>query len=212
MSKTKSKKSKTVLIIPASRGAEVRLDLGCGQTPKPGFEGVDLYSEEAKHRFDLLTFPWPFADSSVDEIYCAHFIEHIPMEVRNGKDLLLAFFDEVYRVLKPRGKAEFIWPNLKSVRAFQDPTHRRFIPTEVLYYLHRPWREANKLTHGLYDVAADFDFSINPGLTPEVRERLELDALHLRAPEVQVRTNHRMQEGWDLISDWQAILVSRKAP
>lgn len=207
----KKNKSVPVLVTPSLEASSVRLDLGCGQTPKAGFEGVDLYSEQAKHRFDLLTFPWPFADSSVDEVYCAHFIEHIPMEVRGGKDLFFAFFDELYRVLKSRGKAEIIWPNLKSVRAFQDPTHRRFIPTESLLYLHRPWREANKLTHGLYDVTADFDFSVNPGLTPEVRERLELDALHLRAPEVQARTNHRMLEGWDLIADWQAVLVSRKS-
>ena len=207
-----SKKNKNApkLVTPPLEDQPLRLDLGCGQTPKAGFEGVDAYAEEAKYCFDLLTFPWPFTDSSVDEVYCAHFIEHIPMEVRDGKDLFFAFFDELYRVLKPRGKAEFIWPNLKSVRAFQDLTHRRFIPTETLLYLHKPWREANKLTHGLYDVAADFDFSVNPGLTPDVRERLELDSLHLRTPEVQARTNARMQEGWDLIADWQAILVSRK--
>ena len=132
------------------------------------------------------------------------------MEVRDGRDLFLAFFDELFRVLKPGAKAEIVWPNLKSVRAFQDPTHRRFIPIESLYYVNRGWREMNRLTHGLYDVASDFDFTINPGISAEVRERLDLDSLHLRAPDVQARTSARMAEGWDLIADWQAILVSRK--
>ena len=27
----------------------LRLDLGCGQNPKEGFEGVDLYGDKAKH-------------------------------------------------------------------------------------------------------------------------------------------------------------------
>ena len=140
----------------------MKLDLGCGKTPREGFEGVDLYAPEAKHRVDLFRMPWPFASDSVEEIHCSHFIEHVPMlyiapgeaptpapTSEHSKDLLIAFFDEVYRVLQPEGRAQFIWPALQSVRAFQDPTHRRFIPGEALSYFSREWREGNGLGHYL---------------------------------------------------------------
>jgi hypothetical protein len=105
----------------------VRLDLGCGQSPQEGYTGVDLWAPDADIKMDLLKFPWPWADDSVDEIFSSHFIEHIPMEYvdsrhlvyekkelrgygtyqfiphrspHEGKDLFFAFFDEVWRVLK----------------------------------------------------------------------------------------------------------------
>lgn len=70
----------------------IKLDLACGQTPKEGYEGVDMYAPNAKYKINLNEFPWPWADSSVDAIYCAHFIEHIPAEDLNGKDRLFCFF------------------------------------------------------------------------------------------------------------------------
>jgi hypothetical protein len=185
-----SKESTVVLAKPASI---VKLDLACGQSPKEGFEGVDLW-EGACHRWDLLQFPWPWKDSSVDELHCSHFIEHIPMATTAaGKDLLFAFFDECHRVLKPGGRMTVLCPNARSNRAFQDPTHRRFIVAETFLYLHKPWRVANKLDH--YKVACDFHVQCDP-IVPT-----ELTLLH---PEAQMR---RFTESWNVILDWQAVLT-----
>ncbi len=139
----------------------VKLDLGGGQSPKEGFTNVDIY-DGADVVHDLFTFPYPFEDGSVDEIYCSHFIEHIPMEyvTINGKpkDMLFAFWDECYRILKPAGKMHLVFPNCTSIRAFQDPTHRRFIPETTAYYLNKGWRQINKLDH--YNAECDFDVNV----------------------------------------------------
>lgn len=72
--------------------------------------------------------------------------------------MFFAFFDEIYRILKPGGKARIIFPCATSTRAFQDPTHRRFIPEQTVYYLTKKWREDNKLDH--YNVDCDFEFEV----------------------------------------------------
>jgi hypothetical protein len=93
----------------------LKLDLACGQRPYDGFEGVDMFSENAKHRWNLLRYPWPLEDESVFEIRCSHFVEHIPMEHVDksgarceqweGVDAMERFFEEVHRVLVPDGFA-----------------------------------------------------------------------------------------------------------
>jgi SAM-dependent methyltransferase len=150
---------------------KVRLDFGCGMTPREGFEGVDKISNlRVSHVVDVLKFPLYWKESSVDEIRCEHFIEHIPArEVEEGdltpfgqvsrqdmigQDMFLAFFDECHRILRPGGLITLIWPALQSARAFKDPTHRRFIPFETLRYLDAGWRTSNNLGH--YHVRCDF--------------------------------------------------------
>jgi hypothetical protein len=57
----------------------LRLDLGCGSTPKEGFDGVDISpNAKAKYVHDLNKMPWPFHDNSVDEVFSSHLLEHIP--------------------------------------------------------------------------------------------------------------------------------------
>ena len=136
----------------------MKLNLACGQTRIEGFTGVDIvktdYSDVVH---DLLSFPWPFEAESVDRVVCSHFIEHIPMrETAEGKDLFLAFFDELWRVMKVGATGMFIAPYGASDRAFQDPTHRRFIVAPSFLYLNRGWRNMNKLNH--YDVRCNFAF------------------------------------------------------
>lgn len=135
--------------IPVDDSRPLKLDLACGQTPKEGYTGVDKFCGD--ERVDLLVFPWPFEDNSVDALYCSHFIEHIAMNdlTNGGTDLLIAFFNEAFRVAKPGASFELVWPALQSVRAFQDPTHRRFIPLQTMLYLSAKMREENKLGHYL---------------------------------------------------------------
>lgn len=115
----------------------MKLDLGCGQHVRPGYQGVDIAALPDVVQTDLMK-PWPWEDSSIDGFSSNHFIEHIPLNLisdRIPKDPFFFFFDEAYRVAKPDAIFEVIWPALQSVRAFQDPTHRRFIPVETMHYL-----------------------------------------------------------------------------
>ena len=185
----------------------LKLDLACGQTCREGFEGVDI-CDGVKHKINLLRFPWPFETSSVDELHCSHFIEHIPMEfvdesgnyvpcgTPGAKDLFFKFFDECWRILKPEAWMTVVTPCARNNRAFQDPTHRRFIVAESFLYLFRQWRENNKLDH--YNVACDFAGDVVPTVFAE---------MNARAPEVQ---QQKFMEAWNVIIDWHAKLKAVK--
>lgn len=191
----------------------IRLDLAGGENPADGFECVDLYAPNAKHRVNLFTFPWPWEDSSVDEIHCAHFIEHIPMVFVDKNqptfppshfggegqvDLWCAFFDECWRILKPGAKMTVFTPHVQSVRAFQDPTHRRFHSEANFLYLDKKWRKANQLSHYL----GDCDFEIHVDRLGPMEE-------NFRHPEAQ---NLRNIHYWNAVYDLKATLIKRIEP
>lgn len=176
----------------------VKLDLACGQNKREGFLGVDE-SGDADVIHDLFTFPYPFEDGSVEEIHSSHFIEHLPMEyvVQNGrrKDMLFAFIDECHRMLMPGGKVTLIFPCATSIRAFQDPTHRRFIPSTTAYYFNKEWREMNKLDH--YNVDCNFDFQVGEAVNGNVAVR--------SAEYQQFAKNHY----WNSVDDLHFILTKK---
>src|SRR5271166_1941305 len=173
-----SKKSRLKLV-EAKSSPSLKLDLGCGQNPKEGFDGVDLYADKAKHKLDLFKFPWKFESGSVEEIHASHFLEHIPardVEERDinicsdgadyvGQDMLFAFMDECYRILKPECWMHVVVPSGRSNRAFQDPTHRRFFMQETFLYFAREWRKLNGLDH--YRVACNFGVDISHSMPQE---------------------------------------------
>ena len=203
-----------------------KLDLGCGQSPAEGFEGVDLLASQAAHRIDLFKFPWPFEDSSVAELRACHFVEHIPLrdvEERDiasapvssvlgesfiGQDMLFAFFDECWRILVPDGWMYVIVPALRNSRAFQDPTHRRFIPLELFTYLDAGGRKQLQVDH--YRARCDFDSSVQ-GTTQftYTNDERNLGQLSteggLNSPQAR-----RFNESWNVILDFHARLKCRK--
>jgi hypothetical protein len=193
---------------------KLKLDLAAGQTPREGFEGVDIWPE-SKHVVNLMRFPWPWADSSVDECFCSHFVEHIPMQFVDAhgnyvpmgepgaKDLLFKFFEEIHRILVPNGWLTVIVPNAFSNRGFQDPTHRRFIVGETFLYLHKPWRVAQKLDH--YNTTCDFD----GGPDANGQHVVPIIMTEAQAWHDDVR-NRRFSHEINHILDWQARLRACK--
>lgn len=127
-----------------------KLDIACGQNRQDGFHGVDivpgLYDADYDVH-DLGVFPWPYEDGECSEVFCNHYVEHTPD--------LIAFMNEVWRILEPGGTARIVHPYCRSNRAFQDPTHTRFIPEETWHYFTEAWRVENKLDH--YPITADFE-------------------------------------------------------
>lgn len=141
-----------------------KLDIACGQNKQEGFIGIDregVPGVDIIH--DLTVYPWPIESGSVGQAFCSHYIEHIPLcDLVNvhgypTQDALLAFFDETYRILAPEGQITIISPYYSSIRAWQDPTHRRAISEATFLYANKGWREVNHLDH--YRVTCDFDFS-----------------------------------------------------
>ena len=162
MSRTAAK-LKIVQTVPEKpKKSLLKLDLGCGDNLREGFEGVDFVkTKSVKYVHDLFTFPWPFKDDSVEELSASHFFEHVPQKLR------ARFMDEVYRVLVPDGKFTVVTPYYNSVRATQDFTHEwpPISPQSFLYF-NRKWREDNKLTHGHYEMKCDFDFVYGYAMNP----------------------------------------------
>lgn len=135
---------------------KLKLDIACGNRKKNGFLGVDVCNN-ADIICNLEIFPWPFDDSTVDEVYCSHYIEHTSD--------LIAFFNELYRIMKPGATAEIIAPYYSSIKAWQDPTHVRAISENTYYYCNREWRLINKLGH--YPIIADFNYVCDLSLAAE---------------------------------------------
>ena len=160
----------------------LKLSLACGDNKPEGFKGVDIAkTDSTDYVQNLLEFPWKqFADNSVDEIECSHFVEHIP-HGDGFHDPFMQFFDEIHRILKPaesdpnnpniatKGFARITCPYYSSMRAWQDPTHQRAISEASFLYLNKQWRIDNKLDH--YPIECDFDFSYGYVLSPEWQNR-----------------------------------------
>ena len=174
--------------------ALLKLDLGCGDNKREGFKGVDFVkTKSTDYVHDLLSFPWPFKESSVEEAHLSHFFEHIPAMLRP------LFMDELFRVLASDGKVTIITPYFNSVRATQDYTHEwpPISPNSFLYF-NKKWREENKLTHGLYEMTCDWDFtygySVNPAWVSKSEETRAFAVMHYL----------------EVVSDLHTTLTSRK--
>lgn len=187
----------------------VRLDLGSGERCREGFEGVDFFAPSAQHQVNLMKFPWPWADSSVDEIYCSHFLEHLPMvfvgpdndycacpETPQHRDLLFRFMDECWRILKPGAPMLVVVPSGRSNRGFQDPTHRRFFVADTFTYFNAEWRGVNGIHH--YLGACNF--------TMEVKNRVASDFSNLPLDVQQYRADRH----WNAVQDFVAFMVAVK--
>jgi hypothetical protein len=203
----------------------LKLDLGSGPRPAEGFLGVDVVPGQTDYTFDLCSGEdWPFRIDSVDELRSSHFIEHIDAGYVRTKydqriDALLFFFDEAFRIAKPGAVFTVQWPALQSVRAFQDPTHRRFIPAEAITYLSREGRKAMGVEH--YGATCNWvghvTFSM-PGPTPEqVKEDEQMalradssDEKQAYAAKRQAEQGRRYIETWNWTQDFIAVLKAVK--
>jgi hypothetical protein len=132
-----------------------KLDVACGARKQSGYTGIDL-AAEADIIWDLFEYPWPIADGVVHDVYCSHFVEHIPhwRPHWGGREGWWLFWEEIWRICQPGAVVQVVHPYLKHSRAFQDPTHERYIPEATWSYLDASWREAQLLGH--YDTTVDF--------------------------------------------------------
>ena len=129
--------------------APLRIDIGVGKTKMDGWEGIDAIDFGQKHVHDIHKgLPW-LEDNSVDEVRSSHFVEHLTGAER------IPFFNELYRVMKPKATALIVTPNWSHSCAYGDPTHQ-WPPMSEWYplYLNKPWRDANA-PHAAY--TCDFD-------------------------------------------------------
>jgi predicted SAM-dependent methyltransferase len=91
----------------AARAGPLRIHLGSGVSPKPGWVNVDLVGAKADLWWDV-TRSLPFRDHQVDAVFHEHLLEHLSLE--QG----LALIRECRRVLKEDGTLRIVVPDCQG--------------------------------------------------------------------------------------------------
>lgn len=142
----------------------IRLDIGGGGNPQPGFVNMDVRALDGVDIvWNATRFPWPLPDESVLVAMASHLIEHIPpfgpdprllglIQLLLNKKLIsedevaeyigdtsstpmfIRFMDEVWRVLKPDGEFAIACPHGYSPGFLQDPTHTNEVSEATFAY------------------------------------------------------------------------------
>ncbi len=103
---------------PVRPSLEMRLNLGCGRSPIPGWVNIDSTALPGVDVVaDLESGSLPFEDDSAVEISGSHVLEHIKSP--------LPLMQELHRIARPGALATFRVPYGSSDDADEDPTHVR---------------------------------------------------------------------------------------
>jgi hypothetical protein len=115
----------------------LKLNLGSGQSPRPGYINVDkLGTPDVTH--DLETFPWPWPDDSVSEIVLCHVLEQLGFDA----NVYFAVMKEMYRVCQANARIFVYVAHFRSDSFVHDPTHVRVVtPTGLALFSKRQNRE-----------------------------------------------------------------------
>lgn len=124
----------------------ILLDIGCGDSRRPGFTRLDMREEvEPDILHNLEEIPYPLGDESCITVVGSHIIEHVKPW------LMLDIMNEIWRILRPAGQLALSMPYAGSRGYWQDPTHcngcnevtwQYFDPRFGLYQIYKPkpWR------------------------------------------------------------------------
>jgi SAM-dependent methyltransferase len=99
------------------------LDCGSGTFPYEPLNGEEVVTVDCRPDVgatvihDLSQSPYPFEDNTFDLVQASHVLEHLPDVV--------AFMEEVYRILRPDGRLIVRVPHFSGRSAWCDPTHVR---------------------------------------------------------------------------------------
>lgn len=114
---------------------EVKVDLGGGDEPQPGFINIDIRDlPKVDIVHDLEVFPWPLPNDCADFLMASHIVEHIEPH----KGVFIDFMNEAWRILKPGGRMFIQTPYAGTPRFYQDPTHCNPC-TEITFAYFDPW-------------------------------------------------------------------------
>jgi hypothetical protein len=100
----------------------MRLNLGCGNDRRPGWVNVDRAGAGTPDQvWDLETFPWPWAEGSVDEVLLSHVLEHLGA----ASATYIGILKELYRVCRGGARITIAVPHPRHDNFLSDPTHVR---------------------------------------------------------------------------------------
>ncbi len=100
----------------------MKLNIGCGFNKLDGYINVDQLPECAPDvLWNLEETPWPFAESSIEELVAHHVLEHLGQETK----VFCAILKELYRLMRHGGLMKITVPHPLHPTYISDPTHVR---------------------------------------------------------------------------------------
>jgi hypothetical protein len=150
----------------------MKLNLGCGNDYMEGYVNVDMGSCRCDVSHDLGVFPWPFEDSSVDEVVLKHIFEHFNPEE------FITITRELYRICKDKAIIQIISPHAGSDNYWTDPTHKMPLTARTFDFFDR---DKALFENGKIYGWDDVNFSVrarvldNPPNGPDIYHRLEVN-------------------------------------
>ena len=120
----------------------MKLNLGCGSARLDGWVNVDREASlRPEQVWDLERFPWPWPDSSVDEILLKHVLEHLGQRT----DIFIGVIGELWRVCRNGTLITIEVPHPRHDGYLSDPTHvRPILPATLALFdqsLNRAWAD-----------------------------------------------------------------------
>jgi len=107
----------------------VKLNLGCGPKRMAGWINADkaaMFHPDAV--VDLECFPWPWPDSSADEVVLNHVLEHLGQ----SPDTFIGVMKELWRVCADGARIRVHVPDPRHESFLGDPTHVRPVTPDTL--------------------------------------------------------------------------------
>lgn len=187
----------------------MKLNLGCGVNHQPGWLNVDSAPAcKPDTVWDLEKTPWPWPDSSVEEMLFNHSLEHMGQDAKT----FLAIVLEIYRVARPGAVVRINVPHPRHDDFLNDPTHVRAITPEMLMMFDRARNEelasqgAANTPFALY-LGVDFEvFDVFAGLDEPYASQVRKG--QLRPDQVAALVRERN----NVIREYQIKIRVRKAP
>ena len=110
-----------------SQGRLLRLDIGSGARPRPGFYGVDRLPVPGVDIVADLNRPLALLpDNCAEHVFSSHALEHV-------QDLFL-LLAEIHRISRPGALIELVVPHFSNPYYYSDPTHVRFFGLYTMSY------------------------------------------------------------------------------
>jgi len=107
----------------------MKLNLGCGFKRLDGWINVDRETSlNPDQVVDLEVFPWPWPDSSANEIMLSHVLEHLG----HAPGVFIQVMKELWRICKPGAKVHVHVPDPRNDNFLGDPTHVRPVTFDTL--------------------------------------------------------------------------------
>jgi len=186
----------------------MKLNLGCGPKRLAGWINADkatLFQPDLM--VDLERFPWPWPDSSAEEVLLNHVLEHLGQT----PDTFIGVMKELWRVCAPGARVRVHVPDPRHETFLGDPTHVRPVTLDTLALFSQSFNRqtvadgaANTplgLMHGI-----DFDIETHEAVYDEPwRGRLA------RGEITAVQVGEAARQFLNVVLEHRFVLVARKA-